>query len=156
MFESRSIASLSQSEISMLLQAAISCQQKSNSEKKRRANPVYEKEKTNRKWQGSWKWAASGEERLWLTNNEVNSGICNHRMSLNAQPSSWRELRTTKDLLCINTASRLRRQRRTHSKLMEPDLRSRLRNNRLRISWVRVTKQMTAEVLKKNQKRTKG
>ena len=64
------------------LKAAISLQQKSNTKKKRKANQVYKKEKTNRKWQDSWKWAASGEERLWLANDEVKSSIGDHRTSL--------------------------------------------------------------------------
>ena len=131
MLVSRSIASLSPSGISWAagLKAAISLQQKSNAKEKRKANPVYKKEKTNRKWQVFWNWAASGEECLWLTNDEAKSGISDHRMSLDAQPSSWKELRTMKGPLCMNTASRLCRQRRALAKLMEPDLISRLRNN---------------------------
>ena len=121
-------------------------QQKSNAEKKVKANPVYEKEKTNRKWQDSWRWAASGEERLWLTNDEAKSGIGDHRTSLNAQPSSLRELRTMKGPLCMNTASRLRRQRRDQAKLMEPDLRSNLHNNRERRWFFRTANALAIKV----------
>ena len=42
-----------------------------------------QKTNNNRKWQDSWKQAASGEERLWLTNNEDKSGIGDHRASSN-------------------------------------------------------------------------
>ena len=76
-------------------------------------------------------------ERLWLTYDEVKSGIGDHRTSLDAQPASWRKLRTMKGPLCMNTASRLHRQRRAQAKLMEPDLRSRLRNNRERRRFFR-------------------
>ena len=62
--------------------AAVSLQQKSNAEKKRESkHGIYEKEKTNRKWQDSWKWAASGEEHLWLSNDEAKSGIGSHHTS---------------------------------------------------------------------------
>ena len=63
------------------LKAALSLQQKSNMKKKRKANPVYKKEK-NRKWQDSCKWAASGKECLWFTNDEAKSGIGNHHTLL--------------------------------------------------------------------------
>ena len=49
---------------------------------KRKANPEYEKEKTNRKWQDSRKWAASGEECWWLANIEAKGGSGDHRTSL--------------------------------------------------------------------------
>ena len=39
-----------------------------------------------------------------VTNDEAKSGIGDHRTLLGAQPSSWRELRTTKSPLCMNTA----------------------------------------------------
>ena len=39
------------------------------------------------------------------------SGIGDNHTSLDAQPSSWMELRTKKGPLCMNTASRLRRQK---------------------------------------------
>ena len=42
---------------------------------KRKANPVYEKE-SKQKVARQLKWAASVEERLWLTNDEAKSGIC--------------------------------------------------------------------------------
>ena len=95
------------------LKAAISLQQKSNTEKKRK-QIRYQKDKTNRKWQDSWKWAASGKERVWLTNDEAKSDISDHCTSLDAQPS------------------RLCKQRRAQGKLMEPDSRNRLCNNRER------------------------
>ena len=57
-----------------------------------------------------------------VTNDEAKSGIGDHRTLLGAQPSSWRELRTTKGPLRMNTASRLHRQRRAKAKLMEPNL----------------------------------
>ena len=86
MFVSRPIASVSQSGISVhtransfhimsLLQSASS---KKQCAEKRKANPVYEKDKTSKKRQDSWKQAASDEQRLWLTNNEAKSGIGNH------------------------------------------------------------------------------
>ena len=143
MFEWRSTALLVWSEISIqttahnasLLLIGLSRYQppaKKQYREKRKANSEHEEEKRKRKWQDSWKWTASGEEHLWFTNDEVKSSIGDHRTSLNAQPSSWRELRTRKGPLCIDTASRLRRQRRTQAKLMVPDLWSRLRN-----SWER-------------------
>ena len=59
---------------------------------------MYEKEKRNRKWQDSWKWAASGEEHWWLAKDEsknkifcsvsYNHGICGHQTLLDAQPLS--------------------------------------------------------------------
>ena len=118
MFKSTSTASLSQSGISIHTQAnsfqkmllllfGLSSSQppaKKQRREKRKANPVYKKEKTNRKWQDPWKWAASGEERLWLTDDEAQSSIANHRTSLDEQPSSWRELRTMKGPICMNTA----------------------------------------------------
>ena len=62
MFESRSIAfaignfrPYSSDFVSHHVAAAISLQQENNAEKKGKANLVYEKEKTNRKWQDSWK-----------------------------------------------------------------------------------------------------
>ena len=39
--------------------------------------------------------------------DEVKNCISNHCTLLGAQPSSWRELRTMKDPLCMNTAKRL-------------------------------------------------
>ena len=48
---------------------------------KRKANPIYIKKKRNRKWQDSWKRAASGEERLWPTNDEAKSSIGDHWVS---------------------------------------------------------------------------
>ena len=79
MFKSRSTASLSRLEISvhtransfhitLLLQSA---SRKKKCREKRKANPVYGKEKTNRKWQDSWTSAASDEEHLWLTIDEA-------------------------------------------------------------------------------------
>ena len=146
MFKSRSIASLSQSGISIhtradlfhnlsLLLIDLSSNQppaEKQRREKRKANWVYEKEKRNRKWQDSWKWTASGEECLWHANNEAKSCISDHCMSLDAQPSSWRALRTTKSPPFMNSASWLHRQRRAQAKLMEPALWSRLRN-----SWER-------------------
>ena len=95
MFKSRSVASLSRSGIYVHTQAyyfhnvtaAVRLKQQSASSKKkcrekRKANLVYEKERTNRKWQDSWKWDAAGEEHLWLTNDEVKSSIGDHRTSL--------------------------------------------------------------------------
>ena len=87
MFESRSIALLSWSGISFLTQRNLfhimslllfglsSNQPPANRQRgeKRKANPVYEKEKRNRKWQDSWKWVASGQEHWWLTKDEVKS-----------------------------------------------------------------------------------
>ena len=64
------------------LKAALSLQQKSNAKKNRKANLVYKKEKTNRKWQDSRKSAASGEESLWLTNDEAKSGKDHERSTL--------------------------------------------------------------------------
>ena len=81
-----------------------------------------EKEKRNRKWHDSWKGVAGGEEHWWLTNDKAKRGISDHRTSLDAQPSGWRELRTTKGPLFMSTASGLRRQRKAKAKLMEPDL----------------------------------
>ena len=131
MLKSRSIASLLRSRISfhtqansfhmLLLVFGLSSNQpppKKQCGEKRKANPVYEKEKTNRKWQDSQKWAASGEEHLFITNDEAKSSIGDHCTSQDAQPSSWKELSTTKGPLCMNTASRLRRQRRAKAKLM--------------------------------------
>ena len=147
MFESRSVAALSRSGLSvhtransfhnmLLLLFGLSSNQpparKQCGEKRESKSCIYEKEKTNRKWQDSWKWAASGEEHFWLTNDETKSGISDHRTLLNAQPLSLRELRTTKGPLCMNAALRLSRQRRAQAKLMEPNMRSRLRNNRER------------------------
>ena len=94
MLESRSIASLLQSGISVhtranlfhmsLLLFGFSSNQppaKKQCGEKGTANLVFEKWKTNRKWQDSWKSAASGEERLWLTDDEATSGISDHRTS---------------------------------------------------------------------------
>ena len=105
---------------------------KQHGEKKGKQIRCMKEKKVNRKWQDSWKWAASGEECVWLTNDEAKSGTSDHRTSMDAQPSSWRGLRTMKDPLCMNTASRLCRQRRAQAILVTPDLRSHLHNNRER------------------------
>ena len=140
MFKLRSIALLSWSEISVhtqvnlfhmsLLLFSLSSNQplaKRQCGEKRKANPVYTwKRESKQKVARQLKWAASVEERLWLTNDEAKSGIGEHRTSLDAQPSSRRELRTKKGPLRMNTALRLRRQRRSQAKMMEPNLRSRL------------------------------
>ena len=113
---------------------------------KREANPVYAKEKKNRKWKDSWKRAASGKEHCMValymlrqrmrcqaqrvTTTPQENGISDHRRLSDAQPSSRSKLRTRNRPLCMNTASRLCRQRRVQAKLMEPDLRSCLCNNR--------------------------
>ena len=132
MFESRSIASLSRSGISVHTQTnSFHNMQKSYTEKKEKQIRYMKKRKQTENGK-TWKWAASGEERLWLTNDEAKSSIGDHRTSLDAQPSSLRELRTMKGPLCMNTASRLCRRRRAQGKVMEPDLRSRLHNNRER------------------------
>ena len=61
-----------------LKQQSASSKKKSNAEKKgKRIRNM--KKKANRKWQDCWKWAASGEERTWLTNDEAKSGIGDHR-----------------------------------------------------------------------------
>ena len=106
--------------------AAISLQQKkkkSCAERSGKQIHYMKKKKRNRKRQDFWKWAASVKE-LWLlikdlVKNEImtlhvvtlpqESGIGDHCMSFDAQPSSWGELRTTKGPLCTNTASRLGR-----------------------------------------------
>ena len=71
-----------------LKQLAISLQQKKQCWEKGKQIRYMKKEKRNRKWQDSWKWATSGEERLWLTNDEVKSSIGDHHTLLDAQPSS--------------------------------------------------------------------
>ena len=128
----------------LLLQLGFSSNQPPAKKKKKAVQREAESKsiiwKRNRKRQDFWKWAASVKE-LWLlikdlVKNEImtlhvvtlpqESGIGDHCMSFDAQPSSWGELRTTKGPLCTNTASRLGRQRRTQAKLMEPDLWSRL------------------------------
>ena len=133
MFESRSIASLSRSGIFVHTQTnSFHNMQKSNAEKKEKQIRYMKKRKEteNGKTPGSEQPVVKGI--LWLTNTEAKSGIGVQRTSLDAQPSSLRELRTTKGPLCMNTASRLHRQRRARGKLMEPKLRSRLRNKRRR------------------------
>ena len=146
MFESRSIASLSRSGISVHTRANLFYnplllfglmqqsaprlpllplpQQKSNVETKGKQIRCMEKRKQteNGKTPGSEQPVVK-IERLWLTYDEVKSGIGDHRTSLDAQPASWRKLRTMKGSLCMSTASRsLHRQRRAKAKLMEPDL----------------------------------
>ena len=110
MFESRSIASLSRSGIFVHTQTnSFHNMQKSNAEKKEKQIRYMKKRKEteNGKTPGSEQPVVKGV--LWLTNTEAKSGIGVQRTSLDAQPSSLRELRTTKGPLCINTASRLRR-----------------------------------------------
>ena len=119
--------------VSYHVAAAISLQQKSNAQKKKGKQIWYMKKRKqaeNGKTPGSEQPVMKSVcGSLTMRRRAASAIIVRHRTSLNAQPSSWREFGTTKGPLCMNTASRLRRQRRAQVKLMEPDLRSRLRNS---------------------------
>ena len=111
---------------------------KKKSGEKRKANTVYEKRRETEycKIPGSEQPVVKStccssmiRQRMRCSTPRVvttpqESSINNHNRltSLEAQPSSLRELRTTNNPLCMNTASKLCTQRRTQARLTEPNL----------------------------------
>ena len=131
MFESRSIASLSRSGISVHTRANsfhnISLRSTSSKKAMRRKKGKQIRYVKKRKQTENDKTPGSEQPvvksvcgSLTMRRRAESAIIVRHRASLNEQPASWRELRTTKGPLCMNTALRLRRQRRARAKLMEP------------------------------------
>ena len=103
-----------------LLQSASS--KKAMQRKKGKANMVYMKKRKqteNGKTPGSEQLVVKSIcGSLTMRRRAASAVIIRHHTSLNAQPSSWRELRTTKGPLCVNSASRVLRQRRAQAKLL--------------------------------------
>ena len=160
MFESRSIASLSRAGISVQTRAnsfhdmslvlfGLSSNQppaKKQCGEKGKANPVYKKEKSNWKWQDSWKWAASGEERLWLTKDEAKSGIGDHRTSSFVVESTTCKLegvtdkeRSTLHEHCIKIAQAKKDSSQTDEARLEKSLTQQQREKMIPVSYTHLT-----------------